>query len=285
MSIKKQGSSMKKTVSFIVLLLAHCSFIFAGNAQSTSPNPDTLLAPQPQTIIVEGAGLPTGGDVHIHNHNHNNFHPSAHNANVSSNNQESTNVNTNTAAAFAHAAAQATSKLYAKIRARIDPHMEQIQNLSTADCTAWIRLNKKQLILGTIAIVYSGTSAALIRGNHYVNQSSLWANWKSHMTAQEMQACPQHELQNSLIEEILKRYLSKSPNRLACYLQFAKDVEEEERRFAQHIMLARIVRKSMLMRFFPINDQKIKRARSKQKRLAFIKHIFISWAAQQPRLK
>lgn len=272
MSVKKQGSCMKIRRSIIIcMLLSHTMTLFSGQGQSAPE-------PQNQNVTVETTG-PATLNVHIE--------PVFNNENSNENNNENStrNTNTNTTSAIA----QATNRLYARISTRIEPYMQQLMQVSPSEyansASAWTKLHKKQLIMGALGSAYCAISGTLIAGNQYINRSDLWASWKPHMTALEMQESPQHELQKSLHEEILKRYLSSAPNRLTCYLQFMKAVELEEKYIKRHLLRAQIVRRSRLMRIFPMNNEKIKRARVKQKRLAFVKHIFISWAAQQPSLK
>lgn len=298
---------MNKMYTFIVLLLISHPVSFSGNATSrpgatvqknfptaeqlapTITPEDAPAAEQPEqsqhieipistsAAAAQHPGAPTVV-VHVHNENRPSFE--------NSNNNDNSNTNVNYIYAHAQAAAQATakatSKLYAKFRTRIDPHIELAKQ---TDFVALFQNNKKTLFWSALATIYSALSIQLISDRHYLNQANLWANWKRHMTAQEMQTSPQQELQKSLIEEILKRYLASHPNRLACYLQFVKDVEQEEKRIARHLLISKIVKMSRLMRIFPVSDQTMKQARVKQKRLAFTKHIFVSWAAMQPSLK
>ncbi len=302
---------MKKTCTFIVFLLVSHPVSFSGNAtssrgaaQATLPTAEDLapiveegpdlpknvanntkpeaIPEQHVTVPIHASAAGEQGDprlvVNIYNK------PEFKNKNSNHNDNSNTNVNYiyAQAQAAAQATAQATSKLYAKFRTRIDPHIEFARQ---TDFVALFQSNKKTLFWSAVATIYSAVSIQLISDRYYLNQANLWANWKRHMTAQEMQTSPQQELQKSLVEEILKRYLASHPNRLACYLQFVKDVEQEEHRIARHLLISKIVKLSRLMRIFPASDQTMKQARVKQKRLAFTKHIFVSWAAMQPSLK
>lgn len=281
---------MKNNVLFIALLLAPYSVIFSGNAASQ------LSAPPPSTptVTVEAVDE-TPADQHITVPISTDAvaaaHPGAPTVVVNVHNEPkfaNQNVNTNNNNLYAHAqaAAQATAKaaseLYAKFYTRIEPHIERAKQ---TDFVALLERNKKNIFWGLIAALYGGISAQLIRDRQYLSGPERWANWKQHMTAQEMQTSPQLDLQKDLTETILNRYLAKHANRLACYIQFVKDVEQEERRIARHLLISKWVRLSYLMRIFPINNATIRRARIKQKRLAFVKHIFISWAATQSSLK
>ncbi len=145
----------------------------------------------------------------------------------------------------------------------------------------FFRAHKKGVIIGSVVITYATLCAVLVSGNRYCARDDLWARWQPLMSIKELQKLAQAELQKKLCEDILKAYLLKEKSRIGAYLRFMKDVEKEERRLAQHITLCTWLQRMPFSRFLPISDEKLKRARSLKKRLAFIKHIFISWSAQQ----
>ena len=253
------------------LLFIDTAFLFSGQGHSTQ-NPNESI----HKIEIDTQG-PTTVNVQATITNTN--------TNANANDNSSHNKNTNANSFISSLKNQFATHIYTHIESHMYQFMQIPPSEHARSLAAWINANKTRLIQGTLASAYCGISLALIQGNRYINRSDLWASWKSHMTAEEMQEYAQSELQKSLHEEILKRYLASAPNRLTCYLLFMKAVEQEEKYIQQHLKLAQLIKKSRLMRIFPINDEKIKRAHTTQKRLAFVKHIFVSWAAAQPSLK
>lgn len=265
---------------FVLLLLFSPTFVFSGNDISTSNSKSLELqeAPTPLQNIHVIVNTPDNGtptEVHFHNINK----PIQKNQNI---NKPKVITSTNTTVTVI---SKAFSSVQSRISNFLQQHNIQLTKLSPSELAqsaqTFIKLNKKRIAFGAFIGTYICVSAALLADNHYLNRSDLWAAWKKHMSAGELQECPQHELQQSLRETILNRYLTHSKDRLSSYMEFMKAVDRENRRISRYIWLAQIVKRSRLMRIFPTNDTKIKRAKRKKKRLAFVKHVFISWAAQQ----
>ncbi len=271
---------------FVLLLLFSQSFVFSGNNGSTesdtgneSQELQPFLPSPPQHVQVDtstpNAESKQGVTVNIFNS------PQQIQAN-----QDSTKLNVTTSTnTIVTATAHAFSSVQARISSFLQQHNVQLTKLSPSELAqsaqTFIKLNKKRIAIGTFIGTYVCVSTALLAGNHFMNRSDLWAAWKKHMSAEELHECPQHELQQNLRETILNRYLTHSKDRLSSYMEFMKAVDRENRRISRYITLAQIVKRSRLMRIFPTNDTKIKQAKRKKKRLTFVKHVFISWAAQQ----
>ena len=101
------------------------------------------------------------------------------------------------------------------------------------------------------------------------------------MKTEELYTIPQPELQTTLRQEILNRYLTTSNDRLTSYMRFMKELEREEKQVSRFLFLSKGIQKSRLMRIFVVNEKKIRLARKKKRRLGLVKQLFISWAAEQ----
>ena len=145
----------------------------------------------------------------------------------------------------------------------------------------FLRLHKKRVVLGTIATTYASINLYLVKGYYFLTHQAIWASWKKHMTTEELIIIPQPELQKTLRQEILNRYLINSKDRLTSYMHFMKAIEQEEKQISRYVHLGQLIKKSRLIRFFSVNDKKIRLARKKRKRLGLVKGLFISWAAEQ----
>ncbi len=263
----------------VLLLLFSPSFLFSGAGISTPESQELQTVPTPPQYVTVDTPNPESKQVATIVNIYNTNSPMQKNENSSSPTVITSTTTTVTAIS------NAFSSVQARISSFLQQHNIQLTKLSPSalaqSAKTFIKLNKKRIAIGTFIGTYIGISTALLAGNHYLNRSDLWTSWKKHMSVKELQECPQHELQQNLRETILNRYLTDSKDRLCSYMEFMKAVDRENRRIRRYITLAQIVKKSRLMRIFPTNSTKIKRAKQKKQRLAFIKHVFISWAAQQ----
>ncbi len=141
--------------------------------------------------------------------------------------------------------------------------------------------NKKQCALAAIGTLYGTIAASLWYNYRYLEHESRWCKWKHHLTLDEMRAVPHQEIELLLRQEILHRYLRQSNGKLSAYLQFIKDIEYEEVIINRFITLSNAIQKVKLTALFPTNQEKLRLAKRKKKRLSLIKTIFISWAATQ----
>ncbi len=248
--------------------------MYSGSEMSTVKASETPPPPATQNIRIERHEGTLNVDVH----------PEFINKNWQKGGVKSKikNKNTNTLSSV--------SQLYNTVQARfsnfLEQHNIQIQKLSPSELAgsakSYILANKKKTAFAIFAMIYVSASGGLIAGNHYLNKAHNWCCWKKHLSIEELHECPHHELQQNLREAILHRYLNnKTKDRLTSYMQFMNAVDKEEKMIHRYLALANIVKRSRLMRLFPVNDAKIEKAKLKKQRLAFVKHIFISWAAQQ----
>ncbi len=259
---------------FLCLIIPFHSY--SGVGSSNINNPEQSAMPTVQHVHIK---VPKeGANIHITNEPHFN------NQNQQSGSMENSNLNANKNELFS------VSQLYNTAQAHfsnfLQQHNIQIQQFSPRELAGNAKLytfaNKKKVAFSLFALVYGSASVSLIAGNYYLNKPSNWSFWKKHLSIEELHEYPQHDLQKNLREAILHRYLnSTTKSSLTSYMQFINAIDKEERLIKRYLSVAHLVKKSRLMRLFPVNDNKIKRVKEKKQRLAFIKHIFISWAAQQ----
>ena len=159
-----------------------------------------------------------------------------------------------------------------------DIHPSQL----AANGSAFIFAHKGKFIVGTALATYLGIVAALYAGNRYLNNPKRWCCWKRQMSIEEMQLCTQKQLEADLVTHIQRQYLNpQNPtDKLTPLIQFMKVIDREMVIVGRYLTLATTINRCRLSRIFPITDQKIERAQEKKQRLTFIKHIFVSWAAQ-----
>lgn len=133
-----------------------------------------------------------------------------------------------------------------------------------------------------IALIYASIVAALWRNYRWIMDDARWSSWKRHMSVEEMQLCTQKQLEADLVTEIQRRYLNpQNPtDGITPLMKFMKDIDKEMVRITRYLRLAITIKRCRIACIFPVDDQKIERVQEKKQRLSFIKHIFVSWAAQ-----
>lgn len=179
----------------------------------------------------------------------------------------------------------ATSQAISSAQSRLLNYLEQ-HNIHPQkhwdNSRDWIYKHPKQTIGVCVGVSYLFLCGYLFRSYQWLAKEDRWCNWKKHLTLTELQEATHQELQQQLREAILHRYLhDKTKDRLSAYMLFMNAVDAENKKISRFLKVSRWLKKLFLKKLFPINDIKIEQAVDWQSRLAFVKHIFISWAAQQ----
>ncbi len=146
----------------------------------------------------------------------------------------------------------------------------------------FLRTYKYPIIFYSFLGGYATTSIKLILDNHYLNRSDLWAIWKQDVSFEQLCNTSQHALGKELLLEIQRRYISQAnlTDFLSPLIAFMNAVDYELKRIKKYLTITKWIERFHLMIIFPTNTQKIKKAEHLLQRLLFVKHIFLSWAAE-----
>jgi hypothetical protein len=164
-----------------------------------------------------------------------------------------------------------------------EPHLESIRAQGYGDqAKQFFLAHKKECLIGAAIGMYASCSLHLWWTARWLTQSQRWGMWKRRLSLDELHHYSQKTLESDLMTEIQRRYLnSKNPtDRITPLVQFIRDVDHEAAKSHRYLHLIDIISRSYLTRFFPITRKTIKQIKENKQRLRFIKHIFISWAAQ-----
>jgi len=183
--------------------------------------------------------------------------------------------------AESHANAQASQQFSAFFETHIRPHLHGISSLESETISHWFAHHKNELCLSALGALYGYLVMSVFSGNLYMHRKNTWASWKAHLTQDEILQCTQQELQNSLITDIYKKHFAHSHNHIGAMIAFMKEVELEEKRIRYHLRLCRLLRKLSIAPFCGVTQKNMRRARFRRRRLAFVKHLWASWAADQ----
>ncbi len=255
------------------------SIATTGQATS-SENKPTQNKTQDVIVNVPPSDHPTTVVIHNTNTNENTNQP--HNVN----NLQSSITNSPTFNAMFSFTSSIKNSATSWLSNKLAQHNMQLTDIHpsqlAANGSAFIFAHKGKFMVGTALATYLGIVAALYSGNRYLNNPKRWCCWKRQMSVEEMQLCTQKQLEVDLVTHIQRTYLNpQNPtDKLTPLIQFMKGIDREMVIVGRYLTLATIINRCRLSRIFPINDQKIERAQEKKQRLIFIKHIFVSWAAQ-----
>ena len=268
-----------KSATIFSFFLTIGSCLHAGPGQSKTSRSEDIESKSEQ-VVIPGKAAKKGVTVNVTVQQ--NANPQTH---VNQAGQVSNSNQTHVQNAV-HVVSQLYNSMQARFENFLQQHNMQIQDLAPQELVnkahSFISANPKQTALAVGVFLYGSISSYLLYGNRAIHTSENWCQWKKHLSLEELHECTQSDLQQSLREDILHRYLNrKTKDRLTSYMQFMNAVDAEEKMISRFLSVAHIVKRSRLMRLFPVNDTKIERAKERKQRLGFVKHVFISWAAQQ----
>lgn len=129
---------------------------------------------------------------------------------------------------------------------------------------------------------YITTSLLLLSDYNFFCCKERWCQWKCSYNFEELCALPQQQLTKALLITINKRHCNKhKPTDMNHPLiTFISDINNEIYRINRYIKITLTQKTLRLIKFFPTNETKIKRAEQLLTRAHFIKHLFLSWLAE-----
>jgi len=207
-----------------------------------------------------------------------NYSPNINNTNNAQNDNQSTNNITT----FTQIITTTTINIHAWFKQQltyiksIDP--KKYQNY----CQSFLNRNKYKIILFSILGSYGTLSAKIIFDNHYLNQSDIWGMWQPSLSFDQLCEIPQKKLGRELILEIQRRYLNQEhpTDFINPLVMFIKAADYELKRIIRYIRITTVIKHLHLLILFPTNEKIIEKAQLILQRLHFVKHIFLSWAAE-----
>jgi hypothetical protein len=146
--------------------------------------------------------------------------------------------------------------------------------------TLW---DHKWLCCATIAALAYGTGAYLCMADtYYMGSTNLWCHWYESKSLEELCALPHETLAKELVLAIQSRYVN-TLNPTDCITplsNFISDLNAEEKRLKQCRSRANFISRLYLQKIIPCARNTGAQAQQLLERLAFIRHIFTSWAAE-----
>jgi len=141
---------------------------------------------------------------------------------------------------------------------------------------------KTIIAANTLAGSYITTSILLISDYSFMNNHQRWSQWKGDFSFEELCAIPQQQLTKELLLAINQRNINqqKPTDINHPLITFISDINNEIYRINRYISIASMQKKLHLIKLFPTNETKIKRAEQLLTRAHFIKHLFLSWLAE-----
>jgi len=147
---------------------------------------------------------------------------------------------------------------------------------------SFLSRHKYKIIFCSLLGSYGTLSAKIVLDNHYLNQSDLWGMWQPNLSFDQLCEIPQKKLGRELILEIQRRYLNQErpTDFITPLITFIKAADYELKRIVRYIRIATCIKHLHLIILFPTNEKKIEKAQLILQKLRFVKHIFLSWAAE-----
>jgi hypothetical protein len=138
------------------------------------------------------------------------------------------------------------------------------------------------IVGNTLLGSYVTTTIVLLSDYHFMNEKTRWSQWKCDCSFEELCSIPQQQLTKELLIAINKRHCNEgNPTDFNHPLIiFISDMNNEIYRINRYITIVSLQKRLHLMRIFPTNETKIKKAEQLLTRAHFIKHLFLSWLAE-----
>jgi hypothetical protein len=133
-----------------------------------------------------------------------------------------------------------------------------------------------------VALLYARITFALLADKQFMEDGNLWSSWYASKSLAELFALPHETLCKELILAIQTRYVNTT-NPTDCVTplsNFLWDINAEEKRLKQCRLHARLVSQFWLQKILPFSYNSEIQADRLLERLAFVRHLFISWAAE-----
>jgi len=135
---------------------------------------------------------------------------------------------------------------------------------------------------GSILAAYLWLCRSCVNGNKYLEQTDTWAAWHQELVLEELLAMPQHELAKDLVVEIQRRYSNpKNPTDfLSPLISFMREIDREIALTQYYIKLYMILQRTHANAILPVNTTRFATICDVQRRLAYLRNVFLTWAAE-----
>ncbi len=145
-----------------------------------------------------------------------------------------------------------------------------------------LRNHKDTIFFYTAVGTYLTLFIYLLSANHFLNRSDLWASWRYDTPIEQLYSFSQQELAQDLLRDIQRKHINnrEPTNFVSPLLGFVQATQKEQKKIHRYLSIGRWISRLHLTFFFPINASKIAFAQERRTRLAFVKHIFLSWASE-----
>ncbi len=141
---------------------------------------------------------------------------------------------------------------------------------------------KIPLLAGTVIGSYTWLCAETIRGAQYLSKANLWSSWKRATPLTTLHEMPQEALTRELLIEIQKRYTppDKPTEFMLPLIHFLHDVDIELQTLKHYDKMNIWLTKTRALYIVPFDLQRFSSTRERMARLALVKNLFLSWAAE-----
>jgi hypothetical protein len=148
-----------------------------------------------------------------------------------------------------------------------------------ASLSAFLYAHKWSCIGVTIGVTYATLFILFFLDRNFMYNQALWARWHQPQTVAELCEIPHETLCKELILAIHTRYVNQAnPADMMTPLSvFLYEIAAEERHLQRCCTRARFAQKLYLDKVLPCASNAVQEAELLIERLAFIKHIFLSW--------
>ncbi|HRN78431.1 MAG TPA: hypothetical protein PLU71_04275 [Candidatus Dependentiae bacterium] len=208
------------------------------------------------------------------NHTPNNNHTPDININLYLSQQQAVNTRTDMHPTFNTAI---SSNAYAQADA------SNILKGIPSSSSAYMITHKWQIILTGVLTCYTYVCYQVITGNLYLQRTDIWSAWKAPLSLQELCALPDKDLTQALIFAIQNKYINLTDpmDTGAPLAQFMHEIESERIQLEYYQYLHNWIKRTHTTWLFPLNTSKYSTIEQRLDRLAFIKHLFVTWLTEQ----
>lgn len=146
---------------------------------------------------------------------------------------------------------------------------------------AFCQLYKTQLITGSIFGTYLWICYETIRGAQYLALTNLWSSWKRAISLSALHEIPQDVTTRELLVEIQKRYTpsDKPTEFMLPLIHFLYDIDVELKNLHHYNAIGTWLTRVGACHIVPFDMQRFGTTKERIARIAFIKNIFLTWAA------
>lgn len=141
---------------------------------------------------------------------------------------------------------------------------------------------KFTICLYSILCSYCVVTSLLLYDYWYIQTIAVWARWKGEYSFEQLCEVTHQQLAKELMLAIQQTNINKDnpTDFIQPMTSFMATIDEEIKRIDRYVSTARMIKKMGLMTIFPTNDNKIESAQKLASRARFVKHIFLSWLAE-----